>query len=351
MNKLPYASRVTALVMALVLVSCDKSAEPGDAAPKSRPAVLVETEVVNIESLTSAAEAVGTLVGNESVTLTAKVTEQVRAVHFEGGELVKAGQILVELIDVEQLALLQEAEANLRESQLQLDRLRTLGKEIATAAEIDVARARVDANAAMLDALQSRIDDRTIKAPFDGIVGFRRVSVGALLTPGTIIAELDDIDPIKLDFTLPEHLLSQVDIGDVVTATSTAWSAQSFTGQISQIGSRIDPLTRAFEARALLTNEDAQLRPGMLMTVSVALGAKEGIAVAETALIQRGGESVVFTIDDNDIAQRVPVTVGRRFPGRIEIKSGLQPGVRVVTTGQLGLRAGSKVRELTPEGA
>ena len=337
--------RAGALCTAVLTVACSEQADTPAAAASPRPAIPVETTLASTASLTTQAEAVGTLIGNESVTLTAKVTEQVRAVHFEGGELVEAGQVLVELIDVEQLALLREAEANLRESQLQLDRLRTLGKDIATAAEIDVAAARVDANMAMLEALRSRIDDRSIKAPFTGIVGFRQVSVGALVTPGTVIAELDDIDPMKLDFTLPEPYLSDIQIGDTVTALSSAWGGETFTGQVSRIGSRVDPVTRAFPVRALLDNADARLRPGMLMTVQLALGETTGILIPETALVQRGAESAVFTVGENNEAQRVTVSIGRRLPGAVEITAGLDAGDRVVVRGHLGLRPGMKVKE------
>lgn len=349
MNELPRLSvdvlRTVFILTALLATACSDNTESPTAAAGARPAALVETQAATTASLTTQAEAVGTLIGNESVTLTAKVTEQVRAVHFEGGELVKAGQVLVELIDAEQLALLQEAEANLRESELQLERLRTLGKDIATAAEIDVAVARVDANTAMLAALRSRINDRSISAPFTGIIGFRQVSVGALVTPGTVIAELDDIDPMKLDFTLPETYLSQIQVGDSVTALSSAWGGETFTGQVSRIGSRVDPVTRAFLVRALLNNADARLRPGMLMTVQLALGKSTGIVIPETALVQRGTESAVFIVGANDEAQRVTVSIGRRLPGAVEITAGLEPGDRVVIRGHLGLRPGMKVRE------
>ncbi|WP_439102901.1 efflux RND transporter periplasmic adaptor subunit [Congregibacter sp.] len=329
----------------LALSACEDVELPAKERSGAASAVLVETEIAELAPIVRDAESVGTLVGNESVAITAKLTEQVSAVHFEGGELVKAGAVLVELIDVEQLALLREAEAKLRETQLQLDRYLTLGKDIATAAEIDVARARVDANAALLEALRSRIDDRTIRAPFDGVIGLRRISVGALLTPGTVIAELDDINPMKLDFTLPEHYLSQIEIGDMVNAISTAWDGEVFTGQVTQIGSRVDPATRAFSVRALIDNGEARLRPGMLMAVNVSLGETPGIVVSETALVQSGAQSSVFVVDGESIARRVTVEIGRRMPGLIEIRSGLSPGDRVVRNGQMTLRPGVKVRE------
>ena len=333
-----------ALLLCALVAACDEGADRSE--PRQRPAVLVvETVVASLRPVRRSAEAVGTLLGNESVTLTAKVTEQVSAVHFEGGEVVRKGQILVELIDQEQLALLREAQAKLEETRLQLKRLVSLGSKIATAAEIDVARTRVNASEAVLEALRARISDRSIRAPFTGIVGFRRISVGALLTPGAVIAELDDIDPLKLEFTLPEHLLSQVAVGDAVSARSAAWDDIPFRGAVTRIGTRIDPVTRAFTVRALLGNEDGRLRPGMLMAVDVSLGASAAIVVPETALLQSGARSSVYVVDAQSVARRVSVQIGRRLPGAIEISAGIDPGDRVVTSGQLTLRPGARVRE------
>lgn len=339
-----HPSIAMSLIFGLFLTACGEAPE-GDNAGPADETVLVETEIARVMPIVRRAESVGTLVGNESVTLTAKLTEQVSAVHFEGGELVEEGQVLVELIDVEQIALLRQAEAQLREAQLQLERLQTLGKDIATAAELDVAVARVDANTAQLDALRSRIRDRTIRAPFAGIIGIRRISVGALVEPGTVIAELDDIDPLKLDFTLPEAYLSRIRLGDTVTAESVAWEDDEFTGTVTRIGSRVDPVTRAFPARALIDNSKARLRPGMLMTLTVALGETPGIVVPETALVQVGAESAVFTVDANNVARRQSVQIGRRLPGAIEIVAGIEAGDRVVTRGLLTLRPGVEVAE------
>lgn len=333
------------LVLTLLLSACGESPKDVDRASSSSRPVLVESVRASIQSIPVIAEAVGTLRGNESVTLMAKLTEQVSATYFEGGELVQEGDVLVELIDVEQLALLREAEARLRETRLQLDRLTSLGAEIATASEIDIAKTRADANEALLEALRSRITDRTIRAPFDGIIGFRQVSVGALLTPGTVIAELDDIDLLKLDFTLPEAYLSRIDKGDAVDAETVAWEGERFSGTVTRIGGRVDPVTRAFPVRALISNSDARLRPGMLMTLRVSLGNTQSIVVPESALLQVGGQSSVYTIDSEGFARRVPVEIGSRLPGAIEIVSGIAPGDRVVTTGQLTLRPGARVKE------
>jgi len=338
--------RVLVLAPLLVLVACGGDDAPAARGPATSRTVLVETIEARIQPVTRRVEAVGTLYGDESVTLTAKVTEQVSAVYFEGGEIVESGQVLAELIDAEQTALLAEAEANLREAEVQLERLVTLGQDIATAAEIDVARARVDASRARLDALRSRLSDRQIVAPFTGVVGFRRISVGALLTPGTVIAELDAIDKLKLDFTLPEVFLSEIAPGDTISGSSVAWPGETFSGEVTRISSRVDPVSRAFQVRALLANTQRRLRPGMLINVALSLQEEPGIVVPERALVQVGDSSAVYVVDDGAIARRVEVTLGRRLPGAVVLRSGVEPGERVVVTGQLLLRPGVAVREV-----
>lgn len=341
--------RIVLVATCGLLMACGDEAKLTGTGSRGPSAVLVETVEARVQPVIRQVESVGTLYGDESVTLTAKVTEQVSEVFFEGGEFVEAGQILAELMDSEQIALLDEAEANLREARVQLKRLVTLGEEIATAAEIDVASARVDASAAQLEALRSRLDDRRIVAPFAGVIGFRRISVGALLTPGAIIAELDAIDPLKLDFSLPEVFLSEVAVGDVVRGRSVAWPGLTFSGAVTRISSRVDPVSRAFQVRALLENQSGRLRPGMLINVDLALEEEPGIVVPERALIQVGDRSAVYVVDDGAIARRAEVTLGRRLPGQVVLRSGVDPGEKVVVNGQLLLRPGIAVREAEPE--
>lgn len=339
-------NRLLAISMALIgLAGCEQDNAPSTADAMRGAPVKVETVIAQVQPVQQRVESVGTLNGDESVTLTATVTERVKAIHFEGGEVVEAGQVLAELRDKEQMALLRESEANLREARLQYNRLESLGSTIATAAEIDVAEARVDAIAAQLQALRSRVAERQITAPFSGVVGFRRISVGALVTPGTVVGELDAIDPLKLDFTLPEVYLSRVATGDRVTGRSIAWPGVAFDGTVERIGSRVDPVSRAFPVRALLNNPEGRLRPGMLINVVLDLNEEPGIVLPERALIQVGNRSAVYIVDAESRAQRVDVELGRRMPGRVVLREGIAEGDRVVVNGQLRLRPGVPVSE------
>ena len=133
-------------------------------------------------------------------------------------------------------------------------------------------------------------------------------------------------------------------VGDGIWARSTAWPAEVFEGSATLIGTRIDPVTRAFPVRGLLDNPDGRLRPGMLMAVEVSLGKSDGIVVPESALLQTGAQSSVYLVDENNFARRVSVVIGRLAPGTIEILSGVNAGDRVITSGQLTLRPGISVQ-------
>ena len=307
-------------------------------------ATLVSLEPVRLELVADRVEAVGTLVANESVTITSKVSDTISALHFEDGDLVEAGAILVELTNQEQSALLAEAQANLQDTKLQLDRLETLGANVASASQIDEARARYDANQAKLDATISRLEDRLIRAPFAGMLGFREVSPGTLVSPNTRITTLDDIDTLKLDFSIPETAFGAVRPGDMVEANSAAYRGLSFTGEVSSVGSRIDPVTRTAQVRAILPNEDRRLRPGMFLTLSLIADERELLVIPEASLLQKGDRSMVYVANSEMKVAERDVTVERRLRGEVIISDGLQPGEMLVVDGIMSMRDGAQVR-------
>lgn len=344
-------SMLIALLLLFALTACQGDKADSGKGGKQRPPVLVELWEAQPEVVSDKVESIGTLVGKESVTITAKVTDQVNAVHFEDGQMVKAGDVLVELENAEQTALLDEGDANLREARLQLERLKKLGSDISTGAQIDVAEARVKASQARLQAIKARIDDRMIRAPFDGQLGFRQVSTGALVSPGTVIAELDDISSMKLDFHIPETYLSRVQVGNVVYGRSPAWAGETFVGEVASIGSRVDTITRAVTVRALIENTDLRLRPGMLMEVELIAGERTALVLPEQALIQVGGNSMIYVLADDNTAERRSIEIGKRVRGGVVVSSGLAPGERVVIEGQFKLRPGTAVRLAEPAAA
>lgn len=308
-------------------------------------AVPVEVVVVQPVRFVDRIEALGTAKANESVTLTARVAEVVGKVHFQDGQQVKKGTILVEFDRREEEARLREAEAALKEAEQQLARTRDLvrrgnaSRATLDERERDVAQAR-----ARVAAARAQLADRIVRAPFDGVLGLRQVSPGALVSPGTTITTIDDITPIKLDFSVPERFISALRPGQRIRARAAAWPDRVFEGKIETIASRVDPVTRAVTVRAVLPNDVGLIRPGMLLSVEVLGASRENPAVPEEALLLIGREHYVFVIGDGDIAEQRRVVIGTRLPGLVEIRKGLKAGERVVVAGILRLRPETKVR-------
>lgn len=325
--------------------------KPGPAAgtrTTASPALPVETAPVQRMDIMRTVEAVGTAQSNEAVTITAKANGIVERINFQEGQLVKAGSILVELEAGESSAKINELRASRDAAKLAYDRAEAL------AASRNVAQARVDelekayeAAEARLSAERARFSDSVIRAPFSGKLGLRKVSLGALVKPGDVITTLDDTSVIKLEFDVPETVLSGLALGNAVKARSTARAGREFTGNVSTIDSRIDPATRSVRVRAQIPNADDMIKPGMFMVVSLAVGTtKDAMMVPEQALLAQGGEQFVYVIRDGKAA-RTRVAIGQRLPGLAQIVAGLQGDEQVAITGLQQLRDGSRVRPAT----
>lgn len=319
------------------------------------PVTGVYLEALSLETVSDSISALGTTAANESVTVSAKVTESVSRINFSDGDRVQAGDVLVELSGKAELANLKETQAAYLEASQQFDRFSGLKvKGTVTQAQVDTAKANIDQTRARLDAVRARLSDRVITAPFSGILGFRQVSPGTLLTPGTPIVTLDDIETLTLDFSVPETALASVREGDAVQARSAAYVNQNFEGTVASIDSRIDPNTRAFTVRARLKNTQdvsgrLQLKPGMLLNVLLKVRPREALMVNEIAVLQNGDESFVYKfIADGQAPERVKLTLGARMGGKVEVIEGLQAGDRVVTEGNVKLRPNMAVREVQP---
>jgi membrane fusion protein (multidrug efflux system) len=296
-------------------------------------------------------EALGTAQANESVTLTAKVTDTVRRVNFEDGDYVEAGSVLIELTNQEEEALLAEARANLDDAESQLRRLEDLSaRGLTSASELDVARSRAGATRARLNSIVARLRDRLIQAPFSGLLGFRQVSPGTMLSPNTAITSIDDISTIKLDFTVPETAIGTMAPGAKVIAKSVSFPGRDFEGTVRTVGSRVDPVTRAITVRAHIENKDRALRPGMLLTVAVVTAERTALVVPEGSVFQVQNRAYVYTVDGDTVHQRQIEVGGRRF-GIVEVLSGLQDGEPIVVEGIVKLREGARVRYEAAEAA
>lgn len=313
--------------------------------------VAVVTAPVVEKQVAVEVEALGTARANEAVEITSKAANTVVAVRFEEGQLVRRGQLLIEFDGAQARADLAAAQAALAESRSAYARSKDLFTQQALSqAQLETIEATLLANEARVAAAQARLADTLIRAPFDGRVGLRRVSVGAFVSPGTVITTLDDTSTMKVDFDVPEVFLAVLKPGLAVAASSAAYTEQAFAGEVESVDSRVDPVTRTIKVRARLPNPDGRLRPGMFLTVRVSRDPLPGLVVPEQALVPERGKTYVFALADGRISRR-EVVIGRRSPGEVEVTSGLRAGERVVTEGTQKVRDGSAAHELAAPAA
>lgn len=295
-------------------------------------------------------EAIGNAVANESTEITSKTVNTVTAIHFNEGQLVRKGTVLVEFDSVQARSELAAAEAALAESSAQLKRSRELFSTHALSqAQLDTLEATNKSNQAKVIAARAKVEDTIIRAPFTGQIGFRRVSVGSLVSPGTVISTLDDTSVIKLDFSVPQAYMFAVQPGLAITAKIAGVSNQSFVGKVSTLDSRVDPVTRSIIVRAELPNEKGILKPGMFMTAKISAPASSALLIPEGAIVPEQGKSYVFVVKDGIVSKREVVT-GRRKPGAVQVVEGLDDGERVVVEGTQKVREGGPVFEVSSNG-
>jgi len=316
----------------------------GAALAADPPATGVIVAPVRLIEFADRIEALGTLSANESVDLTATVTETISVIHFNDGDRVVKGQLLVEMTNREQHAQMEEARATSNESYRQYQRIKPLADE-GTAAQslLDERQREWETARARLAAIESRLADRLIKAPFAGVVGLRDLSVGALVEPGDLITTLDDDRVMKLEFPVSATYLEVLHPGLEVTATSRAFAGRIFSGSVAAVDSRIDPVTRSIRVRALLPNPDYLLKPGMLMYVEMLKGPRQALVIPEESLQPLGEQQFVFVVTADNTVENREVRIGGRRPGLVEVLEGLAPGEQVITHGQMQVRPGTAV--------
>jgi membrane fusion protein, multidrug efflux system len=297
------------------------------------------------------AEAVGTTQAREQVSLTAEVTARIEAIEFEEGSLVEEGDLLVQLDASQARAAVDAAIAVRDEAREALRRAEELdtGRIIAEA-EVDERRRRFETAEAEVEQAEAQLDEYAIVAPFSGRIGIRQVSPGFLVTPETVIATLSTIDPIELQFDLPETLLPDLAAGMEVIARPRDDGDRQFEGIVTIVDATVNAGTRTVTLKAELPNADGALLPGMFMMVNAVLEVvPDAVLVPEEAILLRGEESFVFIVRDG-IAQRVTVETGERRAGVVEIRAGLEPGASVVIAGLQQISDGQRVSATPSEG-
>lgn len=319
-------------------------ARPGGG-PAAPAAIAVITAEAQRRPIDVGIEAIGTANSNEAVSITSKTSNIVTAIHFSDGESVPAGKVLVELDRGQATADLAAATAAFDESRSYFNRSRELlSTQALSRAQYEQLEATMKANEARVAAASARLADTYIRAPFAGRVGLRRVSLGTLINPGTVITTLDDISSIKVDFSVPEQHVGELRAGQTVAARTTAYPGRSFSGRVLSVDSRVDSSTRAVTVRALVPNRDGALRPGMYLTVDLAQDRGPAVVIPEQALVPEQARQFVYVVR-GAVVSKQEVSLGRREPGYVEITSGLASGDRVVIEGTLKLRDGAAVRE------
>lgn len=310
------------------------------------PVSVIVAEVQQV-AFADTLEALGTTRANETVVITADTTEKITALHFEEGQSVQAGDVLVTLDQRQENAQLRAAKAQLAEARSAYERARNLQKRSAlSAATVQERLAEKTRNEVQVDVIQARLAELTIQAPFSGILGLRQVSMGALVKPGDPITTLDDLSQIKVDFQMPSRHLAVLQTGLSITGTVSAFGEKVFSGKVSSIDTQIDTTTRTIRLRAILPNEAGLLRPGLLMQINLMHSDRQTLLMPEEALIKRGEKNYVYRVTDGvtQKAEQQLVTLGARRSGQVEILTGLSAGDKIVVHGTHKLRPGAEVR-------
>jgi membrane fusion protein (multidrug efflux system) len=322
-------------------------------AQSDKPVDVIVQSVVTIPVQTEL-EAIGSLHANESIEITANVNKKITGINFNDGQRVKLGHILVEMTSHEERALLAEARVNSEEAKKQWERVASLAKSGAASQSLLDQRLReYEAAQARYNALESRLKDLLLQAPFAGVVGLRQVSVGALVSPGDVITTLNDDSKMKLDFTVPSLYLTSLSNGLNVRAKSRDLNNKVLIGKVASVDNQIDPVTRAIKVRAILENPEHELKQGMLMEVTLQTKERQSLVISEAALMPLASNNFVFVVkesaDKKLLVERKKIEIGQRLIGSVEVISGLTEGEKVVTHGVQKLRAGQAIKVLSEE--
>jgi membrane fusion protein (multidrug efflux system) len=304
--------------------------------------VSVETAEVRTTELELSVKAVGTLLAEASATLRSEVPGQILVVHFQEGQQLAKGAKLYSLEATVLEAEVNEARANVDRSDAAFQRAQELhAKQLISTTDYDAARANYDVDVARLLSSRAKLSKTVIRAPFDGFVGLRRINVGDYATAGQELVDVVQLDPLRVDFSVPEILLPKVKPGQLIEVTVDAYPDEVFGGNITAVAPKSDVQGHNIEVRASLPNGELKLRPGLFVRVIVSLGVKpDAIVIPEQAIWPIGQNKTVYVVVDGKVERRV-VRLGERRPGEVEVVSGLEVGEVIVTAGQMKLYDGA----------
>ncbi|MFN3461327.1 MAG: efflux RND transporter periplasmic adaptor subunit [Oceanibaculum sp.] len=330
-------------------------AQTATTAPAQGSAPPVEVAEVTVDTVRSEITAIGSLLPNEAVTIQPEISGRISRILFEDVQQVERGAPLVELDSEILRAELAQAQANLSLSRANFERADTLLKQgTGTVRARDEAVARLRSDEAGLDLAKARLEKTTIRAPFSGVLGLRSISLGRYITPADTIVTLQQIDPLKAEFRLPEIYLTAIRVGQKIEMTADALSGERFSGEIYAIDPQIDVNGRSLRIRALVPNPERSLFPGLFVRLTIIADTRmNAVLVPESAITPVGQKRYVYRLVSGKVAL-TEVELGARRPGMVEVLSGLSPKDVVVVAGQLRLRDGIAVEvvgELPPGAA
>ncbi len=341
--RLTASARTVAVACALALALAALSA-PGPALGQGG-SVPVEVAEVRRDRVTIEATAVGTLLSDESIIVRPEIAGRIVEIGFEEGTRVEKGTPLFKLDDSIYRAELADTRARLELAERNFERAKELyDRGAGTARALDQTQSELRTAEAAVELALARLTKTTIEAPFEGIAGLRLVSVGDYVREGQDLVNLEAIDPLKVDFAIPERYLGALAEGQTVRLVADAFPDRTFTGEVYAINPRIDPAGRSIQVRALTDNADLVLRPGLFVRVKLELERRDNaLLIPEQAIVPRGQERYVFKVVDGKAVQ-TRVEIGQRTVGQVEIVSGLEPGDRVITAGHLKIGDGVPVQ-------
>lgn len=329
--------------LALLMANTALAQAPAPGSGK-KPSMPVKAVAAKRLQLTPTIGGIGGLIANESVLIRPEISGRITGIHFNEGQHVAKGALLISLAAQELQANVAESSAELNLVQGRYQRAQELFKKSFISQQaLDEARENATRAQAQLAQSQARLSKTELRAPFAGQIGLRQVSLGAVIQPGQDIVRLDDIDPLKLEFRVSESQLSKIKLGQQVMVQVDAFPKQSFSGQVYAIEPGVDEKSRSLMLRARLPNPGGKLRPGLFARVTLQLeGIADSIVVPEQAIVPKGEKTFVYRIV-NGQAELTPVTLGARRPGEVAIESGVQAGELVITEGQQKIGPGAPV--------
>ena len=343
------AASLCAALALLALAGCDALTGRNNDAPAPAPAASEATPVRAVKAWTTPLDTTLRLVGTtravDTVRVTSEVSGVVGEVNFEDEQIVEAGTALVRLDDRRAAADLRAAEARVDRARLRLRRVEdAYERNAANISELDDARTDYREAEADRDRAAVIVENHVLRAPFDGRVARRNVSVGAFINPGDSVTSLTSVDPIEIAFSVPEMHLARLRTGLRVALDTPAFPNTPFVGELRAVGAVVDIASRTAEVFALVPNADGRLRPGMFAAVTLVLETRENAVLApESAILVDGPRAEVFIVE-NGVARRVRVRTGERRPGIVEIVEGVEAGALIVSSGLQRLRDGVAVR-------